>query len=530
MNTTPTSAAPRFLAWLGSDIFQEKYAERYAAAYLEFRTELPEDLRARDELAWDIFRASVDAWAARRLSAFLPGRKSERSSLLPRPEKRDPVTGFRRGQRGGQLSVNTAAEEELRQVPGIGASSARKIVEGRAHRGPFTSLEQLVVRGCLSPQALQMAREHLAIAAQVPGETDTSRRSDFVTCVRIRHALQGREGDVDLASVAISELEAAVSSSIADGYWERSRRDPAMLSIDEGHVLYRTVLDSPTPEPTALLDAHGYLKLLKRLLPRAAAAIWIQAPSLGLLHVDHLRSVLVLLAEAAQRCVDVRVLFDEDYSPAPIESDDVAYLAARGVACRAYPFAARMHSRVFTVDHKHVVCGSHSWSAHSMFRSEEVGIYARSRRLAAQQAERFDSFWRAAGPEKVVGLDLFRFWSPEAIEALRSAGISDANRIVSVDAVEGLGPEELKTLQREVLFVIRNRLPVGIAHSLAKTGIDDLASVAELSKSELDDLLDSKSSTAESTDLAPLGPYLKDYFARTGTCRSTQNTQPTNSR
>lgn len=303
-----------------------------------------------------------------------------------------------------------------------------------------------------------------------------------------------------------------------------------MLSIDEGHLLYRKVLDSRTPQPTALLDSEGYLKLLRRLIPRATAAIWVQAPSLSLLHVGAQRSIPVLLAEATQRGVDVRVLFDEDYSPAPIKSDDVAYLAARGVSCRAYPFAARMHSRVVTVDHEHVICGSHSWSAHSMFRSEEVGIYARSQRLAAQQKEGFESLWRAAASEKEFALSLFRFWPAATIEALSSAGISDARQIVSIDAVPGLRPKELNMLQREVRLVNENRLPVRIAHSLAKAGIDDLASIADLSTSKLEELVDSGSAVREGTDLAPLGPYLKDYFARTGTCRSTQSTQPQNSR
>lgn len=49
------------------------------------------------------------------------------------------------GRLGGAavVSLNTASEEELRQLPGLGPRRARAIVEDRARRGPFARLEDL---------------------------------------------------------------------------------------------------------------------------------------------------------------------------------------------------------------------------------------------------------------------------------------------------------------------------------------------------------------------------------------------------
>lgn len=42
-----------------------------------------------------------------------------------------------------KLSINKASIEQLTQLPGIGESKAKAIVEHRTKQGPFKSLEQL---------------------------------------------------------------------------------------------------------------------------------------------------------------------------------------------------------------------------------------------------------------------------------------------------------------------------------------------------------------------------------------------------
>lgn len=508
-----------FEAWLGKEVYRERHAHRYVAAYRAFPG-ARRDVRQDGEVAWEKFLATLDAWAARQMPGLSQRREEQPILLLPLPESRDPMTGLRRGHRAQPVSVNSAPEETLRQVPGIGASCARQIAKERAYRGPFEALEHLVARGCMSPEALQLSRPYLTVSEDRPVfDASMERKINFATYVRLRHALDGNSHDRDMGHMALAELEKAMEALSRNTYWETSRslRDPAVLSIDDGHAQYKKIRDAREDLLAAMLDSEAHRKLLTRIFSRATDRIWVQAPSLGVLHVGALRPLLMALSDAAARNIDVRVLFDENYAPGPIESDDIAYLAARHVACRAYPLAARMHSRVIIADRDHVICGSHSWSARSMFHSEELGVYVRSSRLAEQQAQRFQLLWQAAAPERRFELSLFRFW-PDATHAkLSAAGVKDPRQIASADAVEGLPPEELSALRREVRLVTEKRLPISIAHRLAKAGIEDLQSIADLDASKLEETVGSRPGDPESSDLTPLTSFFSGYLRKAGT-------------
>lgn len=374
--------------WLSQDLFGEEYGERYLIAWRQASRRF--DVAAATR--------ALDAWGARQLASLVQPVRVDAPHLLPLPEARDPITGFRRGHRAAPLSVNTAPEEMLRQIPGIGASSARKIVASRAGEGPFQSLEQLVERDCLSASGLELGRGYLATSHAPASGLLRTRVADFATYVRVLHALRGTEGG-DLAHLTVEEFERGWHEIHANHYWPSSRtlRDSAAASLEAAVLWIEKFRAGHQAGPVATLDSSRYFKLLQRLCPRATARIWIQAPSLNVLHLPTLRPLLQMLATAVTGKVDVRVLYDGGYTPAAIESDDIAYLRARGVSCRSHTSVARMHSRVVLVDQAHVICGSHSWSATSAYHSEELAIYACSEPLAERQAQRFEGLWRAAG-------------------------------------------------------------------------------------------------------------------------------------
>ena len=63
---------------------------------------------------------------------------------------------------GERIDPNTAAEEELDRLPGIGPATARAIVESRAADGPFAEAGALArVRG-IGPATVDRLRPHLA--------------------------------------------------------------------------------------------------------------------------------------------------------------------------------------------------------------------------------------------------------------------------------------------------------------------------------------------------------------------------------
>ncbi len=69
---------------------------------------------------------------------------------------------------GERLDPNTATDEELDRLPGVGPALARRIVAEREAGGPFRSLEDLMrVRG-IGPSALERLAPHLTLPITGP--------------------------------------------------------------------------------------------------------------------------------------------------------------------------------------------------------------------------------------------------------------------------------------------------------------------------------------------------------------------------
>lgn len=62
---------------------------------------------------------------------------------------------------GFTVNVNTAAATELAQLPGLGPSTAERIVDHRRTHGPFVSVDALLDVPGIGPATLDMLRPHL---------------------------------------------------------------------------------------------------------------------------------------------------------------------------------------------------------------------------------------------------------------------------------------------------------------------------------------------------------------------------------
>lgn len=73
------------------------------------------------------------------------------------------------------LDVNAATADELTVLPGIGPALAERIVEDRAARGPFASIEDLERVPGIGPRTILRVRELVTVkppAAPSDGEAD----------------------------------------------------------------------------------------------------------------------------------------------------------------------------------------------------------------------------------------------------------------------------------------------------------------------------------------------------------------------
>lgn len=109
---------------------------------------------------------------------------------------------------GERLDPNTASEEQLDRLPGIGPAGARAIVESRAAEGPFADAQALTrVRG-IGPATVERLAPHLTLEAGGGGRR-AGRVSAATTtpAAAASPASQGSEGPIDLNRATAEELE-----------------------------------------------------------------------------------------------------------------------------------------------------------------------------------------------------------------------------------------------------------------------------------------------------------------------------------
>jgi comEA protein len=76
------------------------------------------------------------------------------------------------------VNLNTAASEELQQVPGIGPVTAEKILQMRKWYGPFKSVDDLLAIRGLGPKRLEKMRKYLTVGKPgMPKQTTPSAKS-----------------------------------------------------------------------------------------------------------------------------------------------------------------------------------------------------------------------------------------------------------------------------------------------------------------------------------------------------------------
>ena len=111
---------------------------------------------------------------------------------------------------GERIDPNTATEEDLDRLPGIGPAAARAIVESRAAEGPFADAGALTrVRG-IGPATVERLAQHLALAASGGGRR-ARRPSGPTTTTAARRTTSPAnppdESPIDLNRATAEELE-----------------------------------------------------------------------------------------------------------------------------------------------------------------------------------------------------------------------------------------------------------------------------------------------------------------------------------
>ena len=78
-------------------------------------------------------------------------------------EARDPENGSGSPAGGQKININTASEEELTGIPGVGESKAKRIVEYREQNGRFESIEDIMKVTGIKENSFRKMRDYITV-------------------------------------------------------------------------------------------------------------------------------------------------------------------------------------------------------------------------------------------------------------------------------------------------------------------------------------------------------------------------------
>ncbi len=319
------------------------------------------------------------------------------------------------------IDINNDDAKALIKLPGISRGFALKIIRYRTKKGRFSELAQLTEIKGIGATTLEGLKDRAFCGASEQGSLPTAELSAFM-----------QEPTFQTYVALITESKDAQALSISEN------KDPKLQILvelkksldDVKHNKYGTAINlhytrasnvqiglqrqarakeindkgANTVDCGALLFDNQYLPFIGNLIKKAKKSIHVTMFFMkyedGAGYI--VNSLVEDLIKAHQRGLDVKVILDKDAEGDAAKSrliNEPAFhvLKKNGVAV-LYDRDDRMtHSKLVVVDDKHVVVGSHNWTAGSFLAYDDTSIYVESEELGLIYQNIFSASWDQYG-------------------------------------------------------------------------------------------------------------------------------------
>ena len=288
------------------------------------------------------------------------------------------------------VDLNSAGADVIAGLPEIGLVIARRIVEERLRRGPFTSLDDLD-RRVAGLGAIKVRRIAALVTLEDPAEALRSRWS------------------ADTFDADFPRLLSLQSATTPNERLAGALETLAMKCAQDPHPYTKNALprDFAAPSIAALspadwisvLAGESYFERLPTLFGSAQRSIDVCMFHIAFPSEQHpTGQLLEALRDAHDRGVAVRVLVDRDRTSDPYHSTVIntrakQFFADNGIDCRYDEEDRLLHSKFLTIDDALAIIGSHNWSAGSYFDFDDVSLAVRSEMFNATLRQRFETLW-----------------------------------------------------------------------------------------------------------------------------------------
>lgn len=306
-----------------------------------------------------------------------------------------PVVGTQLAKRLSEFFATNAdvTFEDLKQIPGIGETSIRKLQTTSYLDRPSFSF--------LSPTLLDLIeRPGVTTLVSVFETTDAHLVfGDWLTHMRRRDQL----GSATTAERLRGFVEFATGRAKAAPIVARGvLASDALARLDRAAQL-ESVRSMATTGQADLVVNASYVDAARAMIESASSSLCLMV----FLGTDAAPiddgvgpETLIEALEAASQNVSVRVILDQDDVDDPYLSKAINLpllnrLKAAGIPVKFDGENVLLHSKVLVADTETVLVGSHNWTRSGLNGTHEVSVRAKSDELAQSFQARFDAMWAA---------------------------------------------------------------------------------------------------------------------------------------
>jgi competence ComEA-like helix-hairpin-helix protein len=140
--------------------------------------------------------------------------------------------------RAQSLDVNTATQEELEALPGVGQKTAAEIVRERDEGGPFASVDDLARVPSMTPSLLGKIRNQIRVGTRKPQETLVVQEGKVVSGDIVKKVLQRYAAEPSVRDVQQQAIEyVRVHPEVVDSWRLRARTNalaPRLTTTGQG--------------------------------------------------------------------------------------------------------------------------------------------------------------------------------------------------------------------------------------------------------------------------------------------------------
>jgi competence ComEA-like helix-hairpin-helix protein len=308
-----------------------------------------------------------------------------------------------------RIDINLATSNELESLPGIGKITASRIIDYREKDGPIKDLKELLNLKGISKNEIEKFQGMVYISSPLEEQFLCNQLlNNFYSDPSIYNYFKLKaDRNSAIHKIVISELENVLSNLAIKKYAPLktlpiARASTANEEITLDKQVDEQYLNAPKVEAYGrLIFDSQYGPFIENLLNECKASIrmimfFFRFEDEKNYPTDPLIKKII---QAKSGGADVKIILNIDDDSGPYDSEKIngnafKYLSDHGINVNFDDPEKVTHSKIIIMDSRHVIVGSHNWTAGSFYQYDDTSVYIDSEEIAKNYELDFENRWQ----------------------------------------------------------------------------------------------------------------------------------------